>query len=89
MLEVLQVAWQVILWLVPVLLLVKVSEVTSMEQVLHLDLPQGAFPGVAREGGVSSARTRRSRRLLGRRYAMRGGDGMALLILLESWSRGW
>ena len=40
MLEVLQVAWQVILWLAPVLLLVKVLEVTSMEQVSHLGLPQ-------------------------------------------------
>ena len=52
------------MYLLPVVLLVKVLVSFISWQVLHRLLPQGALsPGVGGVGGFTSARTKRSRRL--------------------------
>ena len=54
------------MYLLPVVLLVKVLVRSISWQVLHRLLPQGALsPGVGGVGGFTSARTKRSRRLGG------------------------
>ena len=56
-----------------VLLLVKVSLAANVEQVLHLGLPLGIFPGVAWVGGFSSGHIRRSWRFFWAQHHITGG----------------
>ena len=65
----------------PVTLLVNVSVVTSMGQVLHLLASQQKLPGESLVSGDIVAGTKRSRRFLGRREAMMGRDGIALVVV--------
>ena len=63
---VLHVNWFLMVYLLPVVLLVKVLVRFISWQVLHRLLPQGALsPGVGGAGVFTSAQTKRSRRLGG------------------------
>ena len=49
-------------------------------QVLHLSVLHSSFPEAGWDGGLSSARVRRSHRFLGWRCAMMGGADITLFI---------
>ena len=66
----LQVAAVRRVYVLPVQWLVNMSVVIRAGQILHCDLPQGVLPGGWFARGARSARTSRSRKFFGRRYAM-------------------
>ena len=66
-----------------------VSVLMRAEQVLHRDCPQGLFPAGWGVRGARSARTNRSRKCFGQRYAMVGDWGKARLVLSERWKMWW
>ena len=63
--------------------LVNLSVVIRAGQVLDSDRPQGVLPGGWVARGASSARTSKSRKFFGQRYAMMGGWGKACLVLSD------